>query len=223
MSVVTGYSEPIIKQWIHIKKESKSEKKIKYQKCNFFKTSRNVLPPSRPAGGVKKNGSLLGRPVDSAGLVCSLWHSQPCLGSSDWAPMPPDINGHIHFHKNSRLMPVQPVQCTLPSAMLCMCHSQSFTKLWAYVINDYYFGALLPIDGEDRTSYVLTLRDLHIAAVLGFKFESDVSGTPVQFPHGIAIILHATSKERLAMHIIISLLQRLRSRIDNPSWVHQRV
>ena len=36
--------------------------KISYKKCIFFKTSRNVLPPSRSVDGGKKPGSLLGKP-----------------------------------------------------------------------------------------------------------------------------------------------------------------
>ena len=51
--------------------KSKSEKKIKYRECYFFKTSRNVLPSSRPVDGVKKNSSLLGKPVDLAGVQVS--------------------------------------------------------------------------------------------------------------------------------------------------------
>ena len=60
-----------------IKNKYKSEKKIKYQKCNFFKTSRNVLPSSRPVDGVNKTSSLLAKPVDLAGLVSidGKWHS----------------------------------------------------------------------------------------------------------------------------------------------------
>ena len=35
----------------------------------FFKTIRNGLPPSRSVDGVTKTSSLLGKPVDLAGLV----------------------------------------------------------------------------------------------------------------------------------------------------------
>ena len=37
MYLGTGYSEPIIRQWIHTKNKYKSWKKLKYQKFNFFK------------------------------------------------------------------------------------------------------------------------------------------------------------------------------------------
>ena len=62
MYLVTGYSEPIIRQWIHTKNKEKSEKNV---------NSINVLPPSGVVDGVKTNSSLLCKPVQHvAGLDC---------------------------------------------------------------------------------------------------------------------------------------------------------
>ena len=53
-------------------KINKNQKKKLNNKNAFFQTSINVLLPSRPVDGVKKNSSLLGKPVDLAGLTRTL-------------------------------------------------------------------------------------------------------------------------------------------------------
>ena len=63
MYLVTGCSEP----------ESVSTIKKKFNTKNviFSKPVENVLSPSRPVDGVNKTSSLLGKPVDLAGLMCA--------------------------------------------------------------------------------------------------------------------------------------------------------
>ena len=48
------------------------KKKLNSKNVIFFKTSRNVVPPSRPVDGVKKPSSLLGKPVDLASLPTTI-------------------------------------------------------------------------------------------------------------------------------------------------------
>ena len=69
MYLVTGCSASLLSDSgsAQKKKKNQKQKKMKYQKCNFFKTSRNVLPPSRPG--------RWGYPVDLTGPESGLHSS----------------------------------------------------------------------------------------------------------------------------------------------------
>ena len=69
MYLVTGYSAPLLSDSESTQKINKNQKtNLSAKNLIFFKTSRNVLSPSRPVDGVKTTSTLLGEPVDLAGV-----------------------------------------------------------------------------------------------------------------------------------------------------------